>query len=111
VTKIKVRTPYEYSRLYGRDVITSDGIKIGHVDQFVFSSFKDAPYLLVRTGPYGRLTGTDALYIPEAAIKSIAETVVLEPTKDHLRHDTRWAAAPPGHPPLIAPARLSRGLS
>ena len=95
-TTIKARTPYEYNKLYGRDVITSDGIKIGHVDQFVFSSFKEAPYMLVRTGPFGCLTGTDALYIPEEAIKSVGDTVVLEPTKDHLRHETRWAAAPLG---------------
>lgn len=95
---VKARTPYEYNKLYGRDVITADGIKIGHVDQFVFSAFKTAPYMLVRTGPYGGITGTDALYIPEAAIKSISDTVVLEPTKDHLRHETRWAAAPYGTP-------------
>ena len=52
--------------------------------------------MLVRTGPFGGLTGTDALYIPEEAIKSVGDTVVLEPTKEHLRHETRWATAPLG---------------
>ena len=75
-------------------MITSDDINIGYADQFVFSSFKEAPYMLVRTGRFGGLTGTDALYITEEAIKSVGDTVVLEPTKDHLRHETRWAAAP-----------------
>ena len=91
---VNARTPYEYNRLYGQNVVSSDGIKIGTVDQFVFSSFKEAPYMLVRTGPLGSLTGTDALYVPEAYIKSIDGQVVLSPTKDDIRHHHSWARAP-----------------
>jgi sporulation protein YlmC with PRC-barrel domain len=95
-TTVKARTPYEYNRLYGRPVFSSDGVKLGTVDQFVFSSFKEAPYMLVRTGPLGAITGTDALYVPEAYIKSIDDQVVLQPTKDEIRHHFSWARAPQG---------------
>jgi hypothetical protein len=85
-----------YNSLYHRDVVTSDGVKVGYFDQVVFSSFKDNPYMLVKTGPLGGLTGTDALYIPERAVDKIANDKVTLKTSAHEIGEQGWARAPQG---------------
>jgi sporulation protein YlmC with PRC-barrel domain len=85
-----------YNGLFGRDVITSDGVKVGWFDQVVFSSFKDHSYMLVKTGALGGLTGTDALYVPQRAVDKISESKVVLKVSAHEIGEQGWSRAPQG---------------
>lgn len=85
-----------YNSLFYRDVVTADGVKVGWFDQVVFSSFKENPYMLVKTGSLGNLTGTDALYIPEGEVDSIAHDKVTLKTTAHAIGEQGWSRAPQG---------------
>jgi hypothetical protein len=85
-----------YNNLFGRNVYSADGQKIGMFDQVVFSSFRETPYLLVKTGPLGRLFYTDALYIPEAALEKVSDDAVIVKMTMHEIQESGLGNAPLG---------------
>jgi hypothetical protein len=90
------RTFTGYNGLFGRDVFSADGKKIGMFDQVVFSSFKEAPYLLVKTGPLGRLFYSDALYIPESELNKVTDKGVTMKRTLHELQESGYIKAPQG---------------
>jgi hypothetical protein len=85
----------------GDTVFTANGLKIGTVDDVVFTGppGTSVPYLLVKTGTLGGFFGTDAFYIPVNLVEEIGTGyVTLSLTMDDIaaRDWAHYPSMPPG---------------
>jgi hypothetical protein len=94
-------THADYDALKGCDVFSSDDEKVGTVDAVFHppAAVPTAPgghYFAVKPGLLKSLFGADEVYVPETAIRTVADgKVTLGFAKDAL-HDQNWTTKPAG---------------
>ncbi len=94
-------THADYDALKGRDVVSSDGQKVGTIDAIfhpnqAISAAIGNHYFLVKPGTLQNLFGAEEVYVPETAITEVTpQQIQLAFPKDQLQSQG-WTTKPAG---------------